>query len=132
MSKRILIVDDEGDFVRVAERQLGLEGYEVDACFDGGQALDKLRSDEEEYNLVLMDYFMPSLKGDEACQTIRENPQLKDLPIVVMTAFKHYPESFFLEKGATEVIYKPFDLEELLEKVKKYLKSIKDLSKKSY
>ncbi len=121
MSKKIFIVDDDPDMVKALQFRLESRGYEVEACENGAKALDAIL--ESDFGIVLMDYFMPGLKGDQICQSIRQEDRLKELPILILTAFSHYDENFFKGQGATEVLYKPVNLDELLEKINKYLPS---------
>ena len=113
MSKKILIVDDELDVTSVLQFRLESRGYFVDSCANGGEALDQILNNE--YDLVLIDYFMPLLKGDAVCQAVRCEDRLAKLPIVVITSFHNFTDEYFKEKGATAVIYKPFETEHLLE-----------------
>jgi len=119
MAKRILIVDDEPDVTTVLQFRLESRGFSVDSCVNGGEALDKIL--ENEYDLVLLDYFMPLLKGDAVCQAIRCEERFAKLPLIIITSFQNYPESFFKEKGANEVIYKPFETDFLVERIGQYI-----------
>ena len=118
-SKKILIVDDDQGFTQMVQYWLGKRGLESDLCDNGGTACDMIA--ENDYGFILMDYFLPSLKGDEACQTIRENAAKRHLPIIIMTAFVDYPKAFFLDKGATDVFYKPVSYDDLMDVVDRYI-----------
>ena len=118
---KILLVDDDQDLMIVLQSRLEMSGFEVDMCSNGGDAYDKIS--DNEFDLVIMDYFMPSLKGDEVCQNIRENPKFKDLPILIITGFLDRDVPFFKSKGATDVIYKPIDKDELIDKIKALVKA---------
>ncbi len=119
MSKRLLVVDDEIDLTSMLQFRLENRGFSVETCSNGGEALDKIL--DNPFDLVIMDYFMPLLKGDVVCQGIRSEERLKDLPVIIMTSFSNYTEDYFKEKGATEVIYKPLDMDALMEKIQLYL-----------
>lgn len=119
MSKRILIVDDDLTFIMLLRGKLEREGYEVDEAHAGKDAEDMVS--QNAYDLILMDFSMPDIRGHEICQTIRQNTNLKDLPIIMITAFQNRSEEFFKEEGATDVMYKPLDHDDLLEKIKKHI-----------
>ncbi len=115
MDKKILIVDDNEDFVTYLQYRLESRGYEVESCGHGGEAQDKMA--DNDYGLLLLDYFLPGIKGDEICEGIRQDDRLKRLPVILMTGFADYAEDFFTQKGATDVLYKPFEIEELFKKI---------------
>ena len=119
MCARLLIADDEKDTLALLQYRLELKGYEIDVCSNGGEALDRIL--EKPYDLVLMDYFMPILKGDVVCQGIRSEERLQALPIIIITGFSERTEEFFKERGATDVVYKPCDIDEIVAKVTKYI-----------
>ncbi|MCG3175583.1 MAG: Response regulator ArlR [Candidatus Omnitrophica bacterium] len=112
---KILMVDDDQDLMIVLQSRLEMSGHEIETCSNGGDAYDKIT--DNDFDLVIMDYFMPSLKGDEVCQNVRENPKYKSLPILIITGFLDRDVAFFKGKGATDVIYKPIDKDELIEKI---------------
>ena len=124
MGSRILIVDDEADIAKLLQYRLELKGYEVDVCSSGGQALDEIARND--YALVLLDFFLPSLRGDTVCRQIRTDEHSKHLPIIIMTAFNNYPENFFTECGATDVLYKPFEVDDLAAKMQKYITPVEE------
>lgn len=119
MAKRILIVDDDLTFAMYLRVKLEESGYEVDEIHLGREAHDMIV--RRKYDLVLMDYHIPDVKGHEVCRHIRQNPDLRRIPIVIMTIFKEKTRDFFKGEGATDVIYKPLDYKSLIEKVKQYI-----------
>jgi CheY-like chemotaxis protein len=84
MAKRLLLVDDEPDFVDVVSAWLAFKGYKVDTAKDGQEALVKLRKGS--YDLVLLDLMMPRLDGYEFCRQIREDEALKEVPVLILSA----------------------------------------------
>ncbi len=84
MSKKILIVDDEPDLVRVTSFRLKKMGYNVIVGTDGNQALSLIES--ERPDLVLLDLRLPEIDGLEACRRVKADPKLKDIPIILFTA----------------------------------------------
>ena len=112
MAKHILIVDDDMTFIMLTRRKLEDEGFEVDEATSGGDI--RQRVEKNNYDLVLMDYQIPDMMGDELCSLIREKDSAKNLPIIMMTANQSRGEAFFKDAGATEVLYKPVDYDALL------------------
>lgn len=110
--KRILVVDDEPELRRIFAEVLSDEGYAVTLAGDGRAALD--RAAAERPDLVLMDVMMPRLDGRQARQAMRERPDLRPIPVVLMSAgagdarFDPTLEGF---------LPKPFDLNDLLDLV---------------
>jgi len=120
MPKKILVADDVGEMTSMIRSRLEYKGFEVDECWDGGDALNRILNNS--YDLVLLDFAMPIMKGDNICMEIRKEPRLKDLPIIIMTGYSDREVEFFKAQGATEVIYKPINNEELMEKITSILK----------
>jgi CheY-like chemotaxis protein len=116
---KILVVDDEKLVLEVMQSRFEIKGYEVETCSYSEEALEKVLTGS--FDLVLVDYNMPVLKGDDICQTIRSDSRLKDLPVIIMTAYVQHERQFFIERGATDVIYKPFGIEELMKMIQQYL-----------
>ncbi len=119
MAKRILIVDDDQIITNLLRKRLEDQGFECEEVFDGAEALSKVNQDK--FDLVFVDYAMPNLKGDEFCNAVREIERLKELPLIVITAYSNKEPDFFLDNGATDVMYKPIDEDLLEEKIAKYL-----------
>ena len=118
--KKILIVDDDPGILKVVEFRLKKMGYEVIVAVDGKEGL--IRAKEMKPDLVVLDFRMPFLNGDEVCQQIREDETIKNIPIILMTAST---QSTALENlqamGVTDCVLKPFDPDDLLGKIKKCL-----------
>lgn len=119
MAKRLLIVDDEKGYTMTLRRKLELQGYEIDESHSGADALKRLM--ETTYDLVLLDYMMPDLRGNKLCAMIREDERTRDVPVIVVTAYHDQSEESLKAYGATEVIYKPVATEDLLLRIRKYL-----------
>jgi len=109
---RILAVDDLPDNLFLLQTILEAEGYEVDVAEHGRVALAKIQSLPPD--LVLLDVMMPDLNGLEVTKAIRENENLRSLPIVLITAHEDGIMTQGLESGANEFIRKPIDFEHLL------------------
>jgi CheY-like chemotaxis protein len=123
MVKKIMIVDDTRDTVEMVEKLLTSEGYKTIIAFNGKEALDKLRNmnADERPDLILLDMFMPEMSGREVCERIRseENPGLKDIKIAFFTVanFKEQGKQILKELKVIDYITKPFDVDDLLNRV---------------
>jgi len=112
---RILVVEDEANLLEAIKLNLELEGYEVVAAITGPMALKKFS--EERFNLVVLDIMLPELDGYQVCQTIRITNS--ETPILFLTAKDTSEDKVLgLKMGADDYLTKPFNLEELLLRVK--------------
>jgi len=112
--KDILIVEDETTIVRILELEFAHEGYSFDSSFDGSDALEKFEMNT--YSLVLLDLMLPEISGLEVCRNIRK---VSDVPIIMLTARRDLTDKVAgLDLGADDYITKPFDMEELLARVR--------------
>ncbi len=93
--KSILVVDDDGDFLRLAGRWLG-KSYRVSTAGSGELALEYLKSNQPD--LVLLDYAMPKMSGLEVLKRIREDERTKDLPVVFLTGMEDRESAMAAEK----------------------------------
>jgi len=119
--KKILVVDDEVDLVKTIQFSLELEGYKVLVSYNGEDALAQAR--KENPDLILLDIMLPKLDGYKVCRLLKFDEQYKHIPILMMTAKTQEKDKLMgKETGANEYITKPFDMEELTEKIKAYLK----------
>jgi len=119
MGKKILIVDDEPDLLRVATFRLKKFGYEVLTARDGQEALDLLQKDTPD--LIFLDLKLPVMSGYEVCRQIKSDNNLKNTPVVLFTASSDRIAEKAKEIGADDYMTKPFGPEDLLEKIKKFL-----------
>ena len=117
--KRILIVDDEPDFVEMVQMRLEANNYEVLAAHDGKEGLAKAES--EKPDLMLLDVMMPGMDGFQVLRRVRKSPALKDLPVVMLTA-KGETKSIFKaqDMGITDYLIKPLDSQDLLDTMRRY------------
>ena len=117
MAKKILIADDEPNITISLEFLLKREGYEVVVAHDGAEALERVRA--ERPDLAILDVMMPQLNGFEVCQDLRQDPEFKDLRIMMLTAKGRDTEvSKGLALGADVYMTKPFSTRELIAQVK--------------
>ena len=112
---RILIAEDERDLNRLIVKVLEKEGYGVDACFDGKEALYYLENTE--YDAAVLDIMMPGMDGLEVLRAARKKGL--DLPIMVLTARDSIADRVTgLDTGADDYLIKPFDFDELLARIR--------------
>ena len=120
MPKKILIADDEPNIVISLEFLMQHAGYEVQSATDGDEALHEL--DRFKPDLVLLDIMLPLRDGFEVCQRIRDDPALRHVKIVMLTAKGREVEvAKGLALGADLYITKPFATRELLASVRQLL-----------
>ena len=112
---RILIAEDERDLNRLIVKVLEKEGYGVDACFDGKEALYYLENTE--YDAAVLDIMMPGMDGLEVLRAARKKGL--DLPIMFLTARDSIADRVTgLDTGADDYLIKPFDFDELLARIR--------------
>ncbi len=125
---KILVVDDNPQNIQVIGSLLRDAGYSVGFAFDGQQALILLHKTND-YDLVLLDVNMPVMNGFETCRAMRKNGDLKDIPILFLTALNEINDVVTgFDAGGQDYITKPFNSQELLSRVKTHieLKHAKD------
>lgn len=119
MRKKILIVDDEPDILRLTVIRLEGLGYEILQAIDSESALELLK--KKRPDLILLDLLLPQMQGDELCKKLKSDIKFKDIPIILFTASIVRVPDKVKEIGAEDYIMKPFEPEELLYKIKKFI-----------
>ena len=114
--QRILVVDDEPAIREMLYELLTREGYAVEQA---GNGLDALRiHSKDPVDLVVLDILMPEMDGLEVCRTIKAEPVLADMKVIIITGFPEHPKlKEVAELGFTHVYYKPFDLGDIMKAV---------------
>ena len=116
LKKRILIVDDESDFVNMTRFYFENRGYEVFSASDGEEGLKQARSLKPD--IVLLDIMMPKMNGYQVCRELKKSPTEPTCHVIMLTAKSQESDKFWgMETGANEYITKPFDIEELEKKI---------------
>jgi two-component system alkaline phosphatase synthesis response regulator PhoP len=129
MNKKIsiLLVEDEENLHEALKLNLELEGYEITSAFDGAKALKAVQS--EYFHLIILDVMLPGMDGISVTETIRV--QNNDVPILMLSARNASSDRVLgLKKGADDYLTKPFDLEELLLRIRKLIDKNKRLQEK--
>lgn len=117
---RILVIEDEDNIALALDYVLTREGYSHERIANGAEALSRIRDSAPD--LVLLDVMLPEVSGYEICQTVRMDPALNDVKILMMTARGSTMERRRgLELGADGFIAKPFELKELRDEVRRLL-----------
>jgi DNA-binding response OmpR family regulator len=111
---RILVVDDEPMVRDTLGQVLADEGYVVDVAVDGSDALDRVHAARPD--AILLDLMMPGMNGRQFLQALRDAPEYSAVQVLIMTAV-HGLEVNLASFGASEVVEKPFNVDELLNKV---------------
>ncbi|HIK37073.1 MAG: response regulator transcription factor [Geminocystis sp.] len=120
---KILLVEDETELATTLERILLGEGYWVKTCGDGRDALGIIRGGG--YDLLILDWMLPGISGLEICKQVRQcfSPPLADIPILFLTAKDTLDDRVVgLDGGADDYIVKPFELRELLARIRALLR----------
>lgn len=117
---KILIVDDEIDLTETIRFSLELEGCNVLVASNGEEGLNVAR--QEKPDLILLDLMLPKLDGYKVCRLLKFDERYKHIPILMLTAKTQEKDKILgKETGANEYITKPFDMDELMVKIKSYL-----------
>ncbi|HEY5556099.1 response regulator transcription factor [Acetobacterium sp.] len=112
--KDILIIEDERAIVRILELEMTYEGYTFDSAYDGKEGLEKFHGSQ--YGLILLDLMLPEVSGMEVCRKIRK---ISMVPIIMLTARRDITDKVTgLDLGADDYITKPFEMEELLARIR--------------
>jgi twitching motility two-component system response regulator PilH len=118
---RILIIDDDEIVCYGVKNILGKEGYEVMALLNAKDIIANVKKFKPD--IILLDLYMPSIGGIEVCKMLNEDPVLKDIPIIILSALDKRPDKLkAYQQGVVEYLVKPIDREVLLAKIAKFLK----------
>lgn len=116
--RQILVVDDQRDILEMTALVLTGAGYAVRAVGSGAEALDELAF--ESFDLVLLDINMPEMDGWETLRLIRADERLAELPVVMFSIKSEFRDKVTsLQEGALDFITKPFEVDELLFRVRR-------------
>ncbi|MEA3489457.1 MAG: response regulator [Candidatus Omnitrophota bacterium] len=120
MKKKILIIDDEPDILKVMTFRLENLGYEVITAATGIEALDLIQKAAPD--MIFLDLHMTGMDGPEIYKRLKSNERSKQIPLILLTADITASNSGRMNRlTADDVLLKPFEPEELLKKVRKFL-----------
>lgn len=118
MNERILIIEDDEAIVKIIRRTLSYEGYQVETALDGEAGLDLAR--EHHPDLIILDWMLPGMDGLEVCHRLRAT---ETTPILMLTAKDTLQDRVDgLDTGADDYMVKPFELDELLARIRALLR----------
>jgi len=123
---KVLLVDDDVDFVEATKIVLESKAYDVIVAYEGNAGLQKAK--EEKPDLIILDVIMPVKDGFTAAEEFKKDSELSKIPIVMLTSFSSVggetsiPASRGLTLDTEDYIDKPISPDELLQKVEKHLK----------
>ena len=126
---KILLVDDDPDFVDATRTVLESEAYDVSVAFDGDEGLAKARA--ERPDLIILDIIMPDKDGFVVCEELKSDPNLADVPVMMLTSFaeRKGETSLAVTQGmmleAEDYVDKPVRPKELLKRVEALLERLR-------
>jgi CheY-like chemotaxis protein len=124
---KILIVDDEPDYITTIQQHLEWSNYQTAVAVNGQEGLEKAAS--EKPDLILLDTSMPIMNGHDTLERMSKDPQLKNIPVIMVTAACEMDDIATASSfGVVDYIAKPFDFAELKEKIANALAGKKALS----
>ncbi|OGW56015.1 MAG: hypothetical protein A2Y81_00680 [Nitrospirae bacterium RBG_13_43_8] len=124
--KKILLVDDDADFVEATKIILENKSYDVAVAYDGKAGLRKVET--EQPDLIILDVMMPEIDGYEVCAKLKSDPQYGHIPILLLTAVGEaisatkYTKEMGMKLEADDYIPKPVEPMELVERVEKLIR----------
>ena len=127
MSRSVLVIEDDKDIARLLELHLRDDGYSVTVASDGKTGLERALS--ESHDIIILDLILPGMDGLEVCRRIRNRPDYT--PILMLTAKSTDLDRILgLELGADDYLTKPFNIRELLARVKALFRRVEALREK--
>ena len=119
MPKKILVIDDEADFLKVTMYRLKARGYEVMTASNGKDGVDAVRSGFPD--LILLDLRLPDMTGIEVAKVLHDGKGYPKPPIMIITASTENISEKIKESTAVDYLSKPIDPQEMYEKIEKYI-----------
>jgi DNA-binding response OmpR family regulator len=125
MATKALVIDDEEDYRIIISEVLRGAGYDVRAGKDGAEGLELLKQTPAE--VVLVDWMMPKMDGEQFCRAMRAEPGLQDIPVIMLTVKQTADEELeALHFGVDDFVVKPFKAAELLARVRAVLRRVEN------
>ncbi|MDP3920277.1 MAG: response regulator [Candidatus Omnitrophota bacterium] len=116
---KILVVDDDQDFVQLLEFDLKKKGYTVVTALNGEEGLEKVAQEKPE--LIMCDIKMPKMDGYTFVRRLKKEPETKDIPLIILTSYEPMKDMFELE-GVKDYFVKSVNMDGLFETIEKNLK----------
>ena len=113
--RRIIVVDDNEDILEIIKLILEGYDYEVITLADGNLLIDQMKLFKPD--LILLDIMLGNMDGRELCKAMRENNETKDIPVIFVSASHSLSERFMAMGSNVDFLAKPFDINELIDKV---------------
>lgn len=126
LTNQILVVEDNDDIQLLFRLILESEGYEVSIARNGSEALESLTTICPQ--LILMDIMMPDVSGIEVARSIKQQQNYESLPILLVSAVDRLQERQLNYSKASDILYKPFNLDDLVSKVSQLIANKKSLN----
>jgi two-component system phosphate regulon response regulator PhoB len=124
MIPQVLVVEDEDALSALLQYNLDKEGYAVTVAGDGEEALVLI--DEQQPDLIVLDWMLPKVSGVEVCRRLRARPETRNLPIIMLTARGEESDRIRgLDTGADDYVVKPFSMSELAARIRAVLRRIR-------
>jgi two-component system alkaline phosphatase synthesis response regulator PhoP len=118
--RKILVVDDEKELVKLVTFNLSIAGYNVLSAKNGIEALEI--SEQENPDLIILDIMLPRIDGWEVCRRLRQNPHTANIPIIMLSALSEVDDKLRgFDLGIDDYVTKPFSPRELVVRVKRVL-----------
>ncbi|MCK5707353.1 MAG: response regulator [Candidatus Aureabacteria bacterium] len=127
--KKILVIDDEDHILNMIKNRLKANGYEVIAVSNGLDGLEAAKTGSPD--LIILDVMLPDINGKEVCLRLKEHESTAKIPVIFLTAKDSIEEKMEeYDCGGECHITKPFDANELLEKIKRTLEDIREFEQR--
>ena len=123
-TKKIIVVDDSPAILDSVKLMLNMEGFEVSNYERGSDMFNSLLETSTKPDVILMDMWLSGEDGRDICKMIKQHQEFKNIPVVIMSVSRGLGDSA-IESGAIDFIPKPFDLGEIIEKIRYYSESLK-------
>lgn len=114
MKKKVLLCDNDPDIIEIVSLILSSKGFQVIICTTCEEAPSKI--DEHDPDLIIMDLWIPEMGGEKATEMLKNAPEYKNIPILILSASNEI-EEISKRSGADGYIAKPFEIKELVDKI---------------
>jgi CheY-like chemotaxis protein len=123
MKRKVLVVDDEADFLRIVKLNLEETGnYEVVTLLSAKDSVAQVKAFKPD--IILLDIIMPGIKGIEACEMLNNDPEVARIPVVILSALEKEADKLKAFKvGVVGYMVKPIEKEELIQKIESFIRS---------